>query len=571
MADNIKLADYLFTRLRQLGVGSVFGVPGDYNLRLLDYVVPAGLHWVGNCNELNAAYAADGYSRINGLSALITTFGVGELSAANGIAGAYAERSPVIHIVGTPPRPLRSSRALMHHTFADGEYSRFAAMATHITAAQTALADSLTAPDKIDWILQQALIHSRPVYLELPDDMPGVLVSAANLKTPLRIPEVPSPDHEGQVLARIIDRVYSAKQPVILVDGESRALGILDQLDTLIKTTKWPTWTSVYGKGLVNESYDNVYGLYAAGFGDEPSKEYFESADLILTFGPHYSDTNSYFGTTIPKDTAAITFKDRTIQIESEVYQDISPARVLTDLLKKIENDSRVVRQGGPPKQEVTTSDIKDTDVIAQNNFYRLVNPIFGEGDIILTETGTAAYGGRSFKLPPKARIFGAVTWLSIGFMLPCTLGTALAKREQNEASGASNQTTLIIGDGSIQMTAQEISVMIKEKLNILIIIINNEGYTIERVIHGRNQAYNDVPFWRHTQALNYFGADEDHVAQNTFTAQTCGELREVLKNERVHSGQGVRILEVMMEREDVEGPLLYLLNKQKAEEKEGN
>jgi len=570
MTDNIKLADYLFTRLRQLGVGSIFGVPGDYNLRLLDYVVPAGLHWVGNCNELNAAYAADGYSRINGLSALITTFGVGELSAANGIAGAYAERSPVIHIVGTPPRPLQSSRALMHHTFSDGEYGRFAAMSIHITAAQTKLSDSHTAPDKIDWILQQALIHSRPVYLELPDDMPGILVSAANLKAPLAVPKVPSPVHEPQVLSRILERVYSAKQPLILVDGESVALGILDQLDTLIKSTNWPTWTSVYGKGLVNESYDNVYGLYAAGFGDQPAKEYFESADLILTFGPHYSDTNTYFWTTVPKDAAAITFKDSTIQIDSDVYRDISPADVLTQLLQTLDS-SRIIKPTGPPKQEVTTSDIKDTDIIAQNNFYRLINPIFREGDIILAETGTASYGGRSFKLPPKARFFSAVTWLSIGFMLPCTLGTALAKREQNQASGASNQTTLIIGDGSLQMTAQEISVMIKEKLNILIIIINNEGYTIERVIHGRKQPYNDVPFWRHTQALSYFGADEEHVAQNTFTAKTCGELREVLKNERVHSGQGVRIVEVIMDREDAQGPLLYLLNKQKAEEQKGS
>jgi pyruvate decarboxylase len=564
---DIKLADYLFTRLIQLGVGSIFGVPGDYNLRLLDYVVPAGLHWVGNCNELNAAYAADGYSRINGLSALITTFGVGELSAANGIAGAYAERSPVVHIVGTPPRPLQDSRALMHHTFADGEYGRFAAMSTHITAAQTKLVDAQTAPDRIDWILQQALIHSRPVYLELPDDMPGVLVSSANLKTPLGVPRTPSPAHEPQVLSRILERIYSAKRPLILVDGESRALGILDQLDTLIKSTNWPTWVPVFGKGLVNESYDNVYGLYAASFGDTPAKDYFESADLVLTFGPHYSDTNTYFWTTVPKDAVAITFKDSTIQIESDIYRDISPASVLSQLLQTLDT-SRVIKATGPAKQSITTGDINDTDIIAQKNFFRLVNPIFGEGDIILTETGTAAYGGRTFKLPPRARLFGAVTWLSIGFMLPCTLGAALAKREQNAATGGSNQTTLIIGDGSLQMTAQEISVMIKEKLNILIIIINNEGYTIERVIHGRKEKYNDVPFWRHTQALSYFGADEEHVKENTWTAKTCGELREILKNDRVHSGQGVRILEVLMDREDVqEGPLLYLLNKQKAEE----
>ena len=65
----IKVADYLFARLCQLGIQSIFGVPGDYNLRLLDFVEPSGLHWVGTCNELNGAYAADGYARINGLGA----------------------------------------------------------------------------------------------------------------------------------------------------------------------------------------------------------------------------------------------------------------------------------------------------------------------------------------------------------------------------------------------------------------------------------------------------------------------------------------------------------------------
>ncbi|EPS29961.1 hypothetical protein PDE_04911 [Penicillium oxalicum 114-2] len=568
-AETIQLGDYLFTRLLQLGVNSVFGVPGDYNLRLLDHVEPSGLHWVGNCNELNAAYAADGYARINGLSAIVTTFGVGELSAANGIAGAYAERSAVVHIVGTPPRQLQSSRALMHHTFSDGDYRRFAAMATHITAAQMNVTDSMSAPDNIDWILQQALIHRRPVYLEIPDDMSETLVAAANLKTPIKIPTTPSAAHESKVITQILDRLYTAKKPLILVDGESRPLGILDQLDQLIQKTNWPTWTTVYGKGLVNEHLPNVHGLYAAAYGDKPSQEYFESADLILTFGPHYSDTNTYFWTTIPKATAAIQFKDSTIQIENEIYRDVSSNAVLTQILETLDF-TRLVQALGPAKREApTTSNIQDSDIIAQHNFYPLLNPLFKEGDIILTETGTAAYGGRTFKLPPQSRLFGAVTWLSIGFMLPATLGAALAKRELNQPTGTKNQTVLIIGDGSLQMTAQEISVMIKKKLDILIFVVNNEGYTIERVIHGRNQSYNDVPLWRNTQALNYFGADDEQVKNSTFQAWTCGELKEILKNERVHSGSGVRIVEVFMDREDVQGPLLYLLNKQKAEEQQ--
>lgn len=112
MAQKINIAEYLFQRFRQLGIQSIFGVPGDYNLTLLDYVEPAGLRWVRNCNELNAAYAADGYARNNGLGTLVTTFVVGELSAANGIAGAYAEKAPVVHVVCTPSRALQKSRAL---------------------------------------------------------------------------------------------------------------------------------------------------------------------------------------------------------------------------------------------------------------------------------------------------------------------------------------------------------------------------------------------------------------------------------------------------------------------------
>ncbi|KAJ5095446.1 Thiamine pyrophosphate enzyme [Penicillium alfredii] len=568
-AADIKLADYLFARLRQLGVQSIFGVPGDFNLRLLDFVTPAGLHWVGNCNELNAAYAADGYGRINGLAAVITTFGVGELSALNGIAGAYAEKTPVVHIVGTPPRAVQSARTFVHHTFSDGDFRRFAAMSTHITAAQTNLTDSATAPERIDWILQQALVHSRPVYLEIPHDMNDVLVSAANLNSPIHVPETPRAAHEPKVVAGVLDRVYSAQRPLILVDGESESLNILEQIDTLVQTTGWPTWTSIFGKSLVNEQHPNVYGLYAGAYGDPQAKEYYDGADLVIVLGPHYSDTNTFLFSTIAPSAVRVSFSETTVQIGNDTYHDVSPRSVLSQVLQTLDV-SRISRPKSlPSKPKISTADIPSTDLIAQKTFFRLVNPLFREGDIILTETGTASHGGSGFRLPAKSRIFGAVTWLSIGFMLPATLGAALAHRELNASASASaktdSQVILFIGDGSLQMTAQEISVMIREKLRIVIFILNNDGYTIERVIHGRKQAYNDVPFWRHTQALNYFGADEDHVAGNTFTARTCGELQTVLADERIQRGEGLRIVEVFMGREDVQGVLLDLLNRQVA------
>ncbi|WP_407158489.1 thiamine pyrophosphate-binding protein [Bradyrhizobium sp. STM 3557] len=86
------------------------------------------MRWVGCCNELNAAYAADGYARIRGAAALCTTYGVGELSAINGVAGAYAEHLPVFHLVGSPNMATQAARGPMHHTLGNGEYDLFRRM-----------------------------------------------------------------------------------------------------------------------------------------------------------------------------------------------------------------------------------------------------------------------------------------------------------------------------------------------------------------------------------------------------------------------------------------------------------
>ena len=94
---------HVLSRLNDIGIRDIFGVPGDFAFPVNDAICnDPKLRWIGCSNELNAAYAADGYARIKGVSALCTTYGVGELSAINGIAGAYAEKSPVVVISGAP-------------------------------------------------------------------------------------------------------------------------------------------------------------------------------------------------------------------------------------------------------------------------------------------------------------------------------------------------------------------------------------------------------------------------------------------------------------------------------------
>ncbi len=162
MSETYTVGDYLLDRLAELGVTEVFGVPGDFNLEFLDHVEShETLRWVGNANELNAGYAADGYGRLRGMSALVTTFGVGELSALNAVAGSYAEHVPVVHIVGAPSKDAQAARRLVHHSLGDGDFEHFLRMSREITCAQANLTPA-TATLEIDRVLMEVRQQRRP-------------------------------------------------------------------------------------------------------------------------------------------------------------------------------------------------------------------------------------------------------------------------------------------------------------------------------------------------------------------------------------------------------------------------
>lgn len=575
MPETVKLAEYLFTRLRQLGVETIHGVPGDYNLELLDYVEPSGLHWTGSCNELNGGYAADGYARIKGVGALITTFGVGELSAINAIAGAYAELAPVVHIVGMPSRQQNQSRALIHHTLNDGEYGRFADMYKHVTIAQADLSDPRTATQLLDAALAQSVLHSRPVYIQVPLDMATKEVDSAGLADPVRAPLVIEGDDHLKVSKLIIERMCAGKKPMILVDGESLAYGILEELDQLIKKTGWPTWTSNFGKGCVDETLPNTRGVYMGIYATKEDQEYFNSADFVLCFGPHFSGVNSYFGSSIPSTKTTIFFKETSVVIGDDVHRDLPAKLILSAVVGQIETASlQDFSSGLPPFEGVAmlASNAQDTDKLTQRSLFSLLQGYLRPGDVILGETGTAGYGARAFKLPKHSRLFNPVTWLSIGYMLPATQGAALAQRELDQAGkwqgrekGVVPRALLLIGDGSFQMTVQELSTIIREKLNVTIVLLNNDGYTIERCIHGKDQGYNDVARWKYLKAPALFGAGEEgDYKAHTAMATSVGELRQALEQvDGRKSMAGLEMIEVMLDREDALPPLSNMLEKQ--------
>ena len=120
------VAQYTLRRLSELGLDRIFGVPGDYAFSIDDAaeLVP-GLSWVACANELNTAYAADGYARVRGAALLSTTYGVGELSAINGVMGSKAHRLPVFHLVGMTSERIQRQGLVTHHNPGDTIYDRF--------------------------------------------------------------------------------------------------------------------------------------------------------------------------------------------------------------------------------------------------------------------------------------------------------------------------------------------------------------------------------------------------------------------------------------------------------------
>ncbi|KAJ8123194.1 hypothetical protein ONZ43_g791 [Nemania bipapillata] len=193
----VDVAEYLFTRLYQIGIRSIHGLPGDFNLVAIDYIPKVGLEWVGNANELNAAYAADGYARVKGIGAIVTTFGVGELSAINGLAGAYSERVPVVHIVGCPSTISQRSGMLLHHTLGNGDFNVFAGMSASVSCVVAKLNDPSEIAAQIDHALRECYLRSRPVYIMLPTDMVTKKVEGELLNTEIDLHD-PSNDEDKE-------------------------------------------------------------------------------------------------------------------------------------------------------------------------------------------------------------------------------------------------------------------------------------------------------------------------------------------------------------------------------------
>lgn len=260
------VAEYVVSRLADLGIDRVFGVPGDYAFPFDDAIEASDrVEWIVCANELNAAYAADGYARIKGVSILSTTYGVGELSAINGVMGARAQRLPVFHIVGAPSTRIQKQGLITHHTLGDGVFNQF----QHLSAAACCVTANLT-PDNVvsemERVISEALRLSAPAYITVPMDLAKMPIIGTPVKGPTlaEIKRVKSnPENLNAALSFAIEKINAAKNIVALPTNLVGNYGLRESLLAFLGQTGISFATTPMDKGIVSEAHPQYLGIYS--------------------------------------------------------------------------------------------------------------------------------------------------------------------------------------------------------------------------------------------------------------------------------------------------------------------
>lgn len=547
----ITLGRYLFERLKQVDTNTIFGVPGDFNLSLLDKVYEVqGLRWAGNANELNAAYAADGYARVKGMSALVTTFGVGELSAMNGIAGSYAEHVGVLHIVGVPSVSSQAKQLLLHHTLGNGDFTVFHRMSANISETTSMLTDINVAPAEIDRCIRAAYVNQRPVYLGLPANLVDQKVPASLLKTPIDLSlKENDPEAESEVVETVLNLIREAKNPVILADACCSRHDVKAETKKLIDLTQFPSFVTPMGKGSIDEQNPRFGGVYVGTLSSPSVKEAVESADLVLSIGALLSDFNTGSFSYSYKTKNVVEFHSDHIKIRNATFPGVQMKFALRKLLQTVPEAVKNYKPGPVPAPPTPNSEVPDSATLKQEWLWKQVGKFLREGDIVITETGTAAFGINQAHFPNHTYGISQVLWGSIGYTTGSTLGAAFAAEEIDPKK----RVILFIGDGSLQLTVQEISTMVRWGLKPYLFVLNNDGYTIERLIHGPDAEYNGIQPWKHLELLNAFGAKD----YENHRVSTVGEWKKLTEDPKFAEGSRIRMIEVMLEVMDAPSSLV--------------
>ena len=345
MREQPTVADYIVRRLAREGITDCFGVAGDFAFKLCDAVARSeAVRWIGCSNELDAAYAADGYARVRGCSMLMTTYAVGELSALNGVMGARAERSCVFHLVGMPTMRKQRARQIVHHTLGDGEFQNFANI-----SAQAACVSAVITPDncahEMERLIATARAESRPAYILVAADY---AVTPVTGPAPAPYPRPASGPDLARAVAAIAERVEAARSLAVLPAYTVSRFKLQDKLQALIEALGCPFAAMAMDKGVLSEAHPQFVGIYSGAASSPAVLEAVERADVVIDAGGvSFNEINTAAYTSRIDPGKLVTIGVDHVRIADRIYNPVRMGDVFDGLARRSRRTSATRRRRG--------------------------------------------------------------------------------------------------------------------------------------------------------------------------------------------------------------------------------
>jgi indolepyruvate decarboxylase len=489
----LSIGEYLIRRLQDYGIRHTFGVPGDYILTFYGMVEKSPIQMVNCTREDCAGFAADAYARINGMGAVCTTYCVGGLSVCNSIAGAYAEKSPVVVISGAPGLEERVNNPLLHHKVRD--FRTQLEVFEKLCIACTELTDPVVAFREIDRVLDTAARYKRPVYIELPRDLVEVVPHISHAYHPGQASLEPQVAEEAAEEAATL--LAKAQRPVIIAGVEIHRFGLQDKVLALAERFQLPIAATLLGKSVVPEKHPLYIGLYEGAMGHAEVTRFVEESDCVLLLGAFMTDLNLGIFTANLDPARCVYITSEQLRIRHHHYHHV-PLEAFLD--KLAERQMQVVHREIPLELRPQRTPFQ-LDAQAPLTIRRMIarlDDAIDDQTIVIADIGDALFAATELTTHQRTEFISPAYYTSMGFGVPAAVG-ALSARPQR-------RVVVICGDGAFQMTGMELSTIVRYGYSPIVIVLDNRGYGTERFLHHGNWAYNDIQPWRYHQLPEILG-----------------------------------------------------------------
>ncbi len=527
----ISIGDYLIRRLQDFGVRDIFGIPGDYVLSFYAMLEKSPIRLVGCTREDCAGFAADAYARLNGIGAVCVTYCVGGLSLCNSVAGAYAEKSPVVVISGAPGVRERFNNPLLHHRVKD--FHTQAEVFRRICCAEAELEDPHTALREIDRVLAAVVRHRRPGYIELPRDMVGVVPDG--LHTPSRRIPTSDPEVLTEAVAEAVRRISASQRPVIIAGVEVHRFGLQDELLTFAEGAGIPITATMLGKSVISEQHPLFVGIYEGALGREEVTQFVEGSDCVLLLGEFMTDINMGVFTASLVPAQCIYATSETLRISHHHFNGV----LLGDFIKGLSDAGlKTPPRKLPPRREVSDQpfQLRPNDPITIRRLIVRLNEALGDNHVIIADPGDALFASSELVIHRQTEFISPAYYTSMGFAVPAALGAMVAR--------PSLRPIVLVGDGAFQMTGMELSSIIRHGFCPVVIVLDNEGYGTERQLHPGQHKFNDIQPWRYHKLPEVLGGGRG------YDIRTEGDFEDALRSALADTAQ-MHLLHVHLDVND--------------------